>query len=170
MQIRLLAVLVALPVALATACGGSSSGGSPAASGSAQPTSVSPPAETSAPADPAAAIAEITKNWETFFNYKTPQAQLYPLLEGGQALAPAIKTAQKEQQQTHLKQLVKVKSVVFTSNMKATVNYSLSNGTHVLLPNSSGVAVYEDGTWKVSKITFCSLIQLGNNGKPVPSC
>jgi hypothetical protein len=162
MQTRRLALLAALPIALATACGGSS-GGSPAAS-------ATPTAQGTAPADTAAATADVTKNWETFFNYQTPQDQLYPLLQGGQALAPAIKVAQKEQQKTHLKQIVKVKSVEFTSPTQATVHYALYNGKNALLPDSTGVAVYEDGTWKVSKVSFCTLIQLGNNGKPVPSC
>jgi hypothetical protein len=171
--LRRAAVLAALPILLVAAgCGGSSSGGSgsttPTTTGSAA--SSAPAAEATAPADVAAASAEVTKNWTTFFNYKTPLATEYTLLQGGQALAPAIHKAQQEQQQTHLKQAVKVKKVEFTSPTQATVLYSLLNGTTVLLANSSGVSVLEDGTWKVSKITFCTLVQLGNGNKPVPSC
>ena len=33
-----------------------------------------------------------------------------------------------------------------------------------------GHAVLVDGTWKVSKTTFCTLVELGNNEKPVAGC
>ena len=166
---RRIAVLAALPVVFLAGCGGSSSGGgtTPTTAGSQNST---PAADATAPADPAAAEAEVKQNWTTFFNYRTPLATEYTLLEGGQALAPAIRKAQQEKAQTHLKQLVKVKSVEFTSATQATVHYSLYNGTQVLLPDSTGSAVLDGGTWKVSKVTFCTLVQLGNGNKPVPSC
>ena len=163
---RRVALLAALPVVFLAGCGGSSSGG-----GTTTPTTGSTPtAEATAPADTAAATAEVKKNWTTFFDYRTPLATEYTLLQGGQAMAPAIRTAQKEQQKTHLKQVVKVQAVDFTSATQATVHYSLYNGKHVLLPNSTGVSVLDGGTWKVSKVTFCTLVQLGNGNKPVQSC
>ena len=160
------AALAVLPLIVVVAgCSGSSGGGSTT------PTTVnSPNPNATAPTDVAAATAEVTKTWTTFFNYKTPLATEYTLLEGGQAMAPAIRKAQQEQAQTHLKQVVKVKAVSFTSATQASVTYALYNGTHVLLPNSSGMAVLDSGVWKVSKVTFCTLVQLGNGNKPVPSC
>ena len=159
----LLAVLVA-------GCGGSSSGGATPTTVGSQGTTESAAPHATAPADTAAATTEITKNWTKFFDYRTPLATEFTLLQGGKVLAPAVHTAQQEQAKTHIKQLVKVKKVSFTSPTQATVYYSLYNGSTVLLNNSAGVAVLDNGTWKVSKITFCTLVQLGNNNKPVPSC
>ena len=166
-NLRRAAVLAALPVLLVAGCGGSKSSG-----GGATTTTVAstPAPDATAPADVAGATAQVTTSWTTFFNYKTPLATEYTLLQGGQALAPAIHKAQQEQAQTHLKEMVKVNKVEFTSPTQATVIYSLLNGTHVLLANSSGVAVLEDGTWKVSKVTFCTLVELGNGQKHVASC
>ena len=42
--------------------------------------------------------------------------------------------------------------------------------TQVLLPAASGQAVLVDGTWRVSKSTFCTLVTLGNNNEPVEGC
>lgn len=171
MDMKRLAVIAALPVALVAAgCGGGSSGGGTTPTTTGSGASSTPAANATAPADVAAATAQVTQNWTTFFNYKTPLATEYTLLEGGQALAPAIHKAQQEQAQTHLKEAVKVKKVTFTSPTQATVLYSLLNGTKVLLADSSGTAVLQDGTWKVSKVTFCTLVQLGNGNKPVKSC
>ena len=170
---RRVAVLAALPLLalLAAGCSSSSSGGSTTTTTSAGETTTTVPAATAtAPPDPAAAEAEIRTTWTTFFDYRTPVAKELTLLEGGAALTPAIHTAQREQKATHLKEEVKVKSVEFMSPTQATVHYSLLNGTHVLLANSAGVAILDGGSWKVSKLTFCSLVELGNNGKPVPSC
>lgn len=171
-DVRRVAVLAALSLLLAAGCGGGSSsgGGSTTTTAGGETTTTLPTAEATAPADAAAAEAEVKTNWTTFFDYRTPLAKEYTLLQGGQALAPAVHKAQQEQKATQLKQLVKVKSVEFTSPTQATVHYSLYNGSKVLLQNSAGVAVLEDGTWKVSKITFCTLVELGNNGKPVQSC
>jgi hypothetical protein len=168
-----LALLAAVPLLtmLASGCSSSSSAGSTTTTTSgSETTTTAPTAQATAPADPAAAAAEVKANWTTFFDYRTPLAKELTLLQGGSALTPAIHTAQREQKATHLKELVKVKSVEFTSPTQATVHYSLYNGTHVLLANSAGVAVLDGGSWKVSKLTFCTLVQLGNNGKPVPSC
>lgn len=170
MNMKRSAVLAALPLLLVAAGCSSSSSGSTTPTTANNGASATPNPNATAPADVAAATAEVIKNWTTFFNYKTPLATEYTLLEGGQAMAPAIHKAQQEQAQTHLKQLVKVKSVSFSSATQASVAYALYNGTHVLLPNSSGMAVLDGGTWKVSKATFCTLVQLGNGNKAVPSC
>jgi hypothetical protein len=168
---RRVAVLAALPVVFLVGCGGSgSTGGSTTPTTAGSGSSSTPAADATAPADPTAAEAQVKQNWTTFFDYRTPLATEYTLLEGGQALAPAIHKAQQEQAQTHLKQLVKVKAVEFTSATQATVHYALYNGTHVLLPDSTGTSLLEGGSWLVSKVTFCTLVQLGNGNKPVPSC
>ena len=163
--VTVVAVAALLPVA--AACGGSSSkSGTP----NAPVVTASASASATAPANPTAAEAQIRTNWQAFFNYNTPAAQSAGLLENGAALAGAIAFAKKEQQQTHIKQGAKVTSVSFTGPITANVTYQLLNGTQVLLPSASGVAVYADGSWKVSKATFCTLVSLGASGQTVPGC
>jgi hypothetical protein len=161
-------VPVGFVVAVAvSACGGGSSGGStPAASSSS--TSSSPAAAATAPADPAAAKAEIIKNWEAFFSSQTSSAQAAALLENGSQLGPALAKAKQEDKATGGNRSAKVTKVTFVTPTKATVNYKLHVGATKL--NSAGVAVLQNGQWKVSVTTFCTLVQLGNNGKPVKSC
>ena len=164
-RIATLVPLAAL-LSVAAACGGSSSkSGTPNA-----PVVPSTSASATAPADPTAAEAQIRTNWEAFFNYNTPAAQSAALLENGATLAGAIAFAKKEQQQTHIKQGAEVTGVTFTGATTANVTYQLLNGKQVLLPSASGVAVYADGSWKVSKATFCTLVSLGANGQAVPGC
>ena len=62
----------------------------------------------------------------------------------------------------------KVVSIEFTSPTEANVNYKLHAAGQVL--NSSGTAVLEDGVWKVSDVTFCTLVVLGNGSRPVKGC
>jgi hypothetical protein len=161
-------VPVGFAVALAlSACGGGSSGGTTPAAGSTS-TSSSPAAAATAPADPAGAKAQIIKNWETFFSSKTASAQAAALLENGSQLGPALAKAKAEDRATGGNRSAKVTKVSFTSATQATVNYKLHVGTTKL--NSAGVAVLQGGQWKVSETTFCTLVELGNNEKPVKSC
>jgi hypothetical protein len=156
---RALALVVLSLLIPLSACGSSSSGGKSATKPSA-----------TAPADPAAAQTQIRANWEAFFAYTTPLDKTESLLQDGAALAQAIGYAKQEQQKTGIKQAAKVTAVQFTSPTQATVSYQLLNGTTVLLPTASGVAVLDNGTWKVSKQSFCTLVQLGANGASVPGC
>jgi hypothetical protein len=163
-------VAVGLVTALAAGCGGSSSGGTTPASNPSSAGSTTPASTATAPADTTGATTEIKANWAKFFNYKTPRQQQIGLLEDGDQLGPAIRFAAKLQKKQHLKQGAKVTTVTFTSPTNANVGYKLLNGSTPLLNAASGVAILVDGTWKVSKLTFCTLVTLGNTGKPVPSC
>ncbi len=152
-----------------SACGGSSSP-TPAASTPAGETSSSAAAAATAPADPAAAKTEIKTVWTTFFNSSTAQADAAAILEDGDQLGTALKVAAREDRETKLDRRAKVKLIRFISPTKATVTWTLLNGTTPVLDNASGEAVLVDGQWKVSKVTFCTLVELGNNNKPVPGC
>jgi hypothetical protein len=169
----MLVALALFSAVVVTACGGSSGGTTPGASNTpstpAASSTTPAPAET-APADAAGATTEIKTNWTKFFNYKTPRPQQIALLENGDQLGPAIAFAANLQKKQHLKELVKVHTVAFTSPTQANVGYALYNGTKVLLPTAGGVALLVNGKWKVSKATFCTLVTLGNGNKPVPSC
>jgi len=154
-------VLVALTAA-AAACGNSSPSGSSstppssaAASSSAPPTTS--PASTSSPsAAPAGSTAAITTNWETFFNSKTSVAKRVSLLQDGSQFAAIITAQQHSPLAVGL--TAKVKSVSNMTNTQADVKYDLVvGGSKVPM---TGVAVYQDGTWKVGVATFCGLLHL----------
>lgn len=165
----LTAAALALVAVTAAACGGSSSGGgtTPSSAPSSEP-STTPAAAATAPADPTAAKAEITKNWELFFSSATNSATATGLLENGDQLGPALAKAQQEDKASGGNRSAKVKKITFTSATNANVNYILHAGGTKL--NAAGVAVFQNGAWKVSQLTFCTLVELGNNGKPVKSC
>ena len=141
---------LALAVAVA-ACSSSSS--SPSAS--------APASSASASAfSTAAAAAQITANWEKFFNANTPTAQRVALLQNGSQFAAAI---------TSLSHLVNglgatVTSVTVTSPTTATVKYNLTASGSSLLAGQTGKAVYVNGTWVVGDASLCGLLKLVPGG------
>ncbi|HEU5033206.1 MAG TPA: hypothetical protein VFT62_00450 [Mycobacteriales bacterium] len=149
-------------------CGGSGSSSTPASP--AGTSSTTPASTATAPADPAAAKAQITSVWVKFFNSGTSRAEAAGVLEDGDQLGAALKLAAKEDKASHLNRKAKVQLIRFISPTTASVTWTLLNGKTPLLPNASGQAVLVAGQWKVSKLTFCTLVELGNNNKPVPGC
>ena len=161
-----------------TACSSSSSSSSSttptaaatsaATSAASSPVASSTPAGSSSGTGSAATIATIKKNWETFFNGKTPAATKENLVQDGQKFASVIKSmAGSALAQTAS---ASVQSVTVTSPTQAKVKYSiLVSGTPVL-QGQTGTAVYENGTWKVGLGSFCALLTLQNNGKAPAGC
>jgi hypothetical protein len=150
-------------VALATtaaACGGSSPSNSsttppasPATTSSAPATS---PAATGSGSAPAGSTAAITTNWETFFNSKTSVAKRVSLLQDGSQFSSIITAQQHSPLAAGL--TAKVVSLSNVTSSQADVKYNLIvGGSKVPM---TGVAVYEDGTWKVGVATFCGLLHL----------
>jgi hypothetical protein len=171
MPVRTAVLTLAAALSLA-ACGGSSSGGatptdstSPAAS-----QSTAPAGGATEPADAAAARAEITDVWTKFFHTGTDRNDAVSLLEDGENLGKALDKAEQEDRQTGLVRRAKVQRIDFITPTSANVTWTLLNKSNPVLPNASGQAVLVDGKWKVSKLTFCTLVELGNDGKPVPGC
>ena len=159
-------VMVTL-IALVTGCSGSS--GTPAPAGTTASAVATATAGTGGtPADPEAAKAEITQNWEKFFASDTPRAVAVRLLENGDSLGPALRMATEEQRQLGGQRSATVSDVEFTSATQASVHYELQVGDQTL--PATGVAVLQGGTWKVGDITFCTLVELGSGGKPVKGC
>ena len=161
----ILAPALGLALALAVAaCSSSSSSSSSSAPATSAPASSAP---ASAPASGnAAAAAEITANWEKFFNASTPTSQRVALLQNGAAFAVAI---------TGLSHLVSglgatVTSVTVTSPTSATVKYNLTASGSTLLSGQTGTAVYENGTWKVGDASLCGLLKLVPGGSTPAAC
>jgi hypothetical protein len=152
---------------LATACGGSTPSSSNTTS--APPATSSPPASspsaTSGSTSPgsAAAVTAITTNWEAFFNAKTPDNQRIALLQDGSQFASVIHS----QSGSGLAALAtaKVTHVTVNSPTMATVSYEILISGTPELKNQTGVAVFQNGTWKVGVASFCGLLTIENAGK-----
>jgi hypothetical protein len=167
----ILAPALALALALAVAaCSSSSSSSSSSASASSAPASSAP--ASSAPASSAsgssAAVAEITANWEKFFNFGTPTSERVALLQNGSAFSSAISSLSKIPLASGIG--AKVTSVTVNSATSATVNYNLVSGSSTLLGGQTGKAVYEDGTWKVGDASLCGLFKLVPGGTVPAAC
>jgi hypothetical protein len=171
MKLPLRTAVVTLAAALSlAACGGSSGGDTttPGESSSPSTGAGSAPAAATQPADPEAAKAEITKNWKTFLSSDTSRAVALSLLENGDHLTVALKKAEQEDEETGGERSAEVTLITFTSPTKANVNYDLHAAGQEL--KSAGEAVLQDGVWKVSETTFCTLVELGNGSQPVKGC
>lgn len=141
-------------LALALAACGSSGTTTPKASSS---------ASTSAPAaSSGSATAQITTNWQAFFNAKTPESRRVQLLQNGQDFASVIKAqAGSTLASSATAQVTKVTDV---SSAQAKVTYSILVGGTPELKDQAGVAVLQNGTWKVGDASFCGLLALENGG------
>jgi hypothetical protein len=117
--------------------------------------------------DAATAKAAITANWERFFSASTSIDDRQTLLENGASLHQAL--VERAADPLMKQASAKVKSVAITDATHAAVIYDVMlNGT-VALADSQGVAVLQDGVWKVSADSFCALISLGATA-PIPGC
>ena len=168
----MLVVALALTVAACSSSGSSTSAAtSPsAASAPAAPASLvsSAPVSSSAPSagGNSAAVAQITANWEKFFNSSTPNSERVTLLQNGNAfsgamssfisLAPGLGAT--------------VTNVTLNSATSATVTYNLTAGGSSLLSGQTGTAVYENGVWKVGDASLCGLLKLVPGGSEPAAC
>ena len=127
-----------------------------------------PASSSSGPGGNSAAAATITANWEKFFSGSTSAANKIALLQNGTNYAAIIKA----QSGSGLASTAgaKVKAVVVNSPTTATVSYDITLSGATALPNQTGAAVYEGGTWKVSDAAFCQLVKLENNGSAPSVC
>ena len=166
-----LAVVLALTVA---ACSSSSStSASTSSSSSSAPAASSPAASSAAASSPStggssAAVAQITTNWEAFFDGKTSAAKKITLLQNGQKFASVINAQAGSSIATGAG--AKVTAVVVNSPTSATVSYSITLNGATALPNQTGTAVYQDGSWKVGDVSFCELLKLENGGTAPSVC
>jgi len=141
-------------------------GAAVAACGSTSTTSAAGAAATaSAPAASpgSAAQSQIKAGWTAFFNAKTSVAKRVSLLQDGPAFASIIKSQASSNPFPGAS--AEVTNVTMTSATKANVRYSILLGGKPVLPDQTGVAVYQGGTWKVGATSFCGLLIIENGGK-----
>jgi len=165
-----LAVVLALTVA---ACSSSSSTSASTSSSSSSAPAASSPASSAAASSPStggssAAVAQITANWEAFFDGKTSAAKKITLLQNGQKFASVINAQAGSSIATGAG--AKVTAVVVNSPASATVSYGITLNGASALPNQTGTAVYQDGSWKVGDVSFCELLKLENGGTAPSVC
>ncbi|MEU7473321.1 hypothetical protein AB0A94_33215 [Streptomyces sp. NPDC044984] len=148
------------------ACGGDGGGGEP----STPPADRTTSAPGSAPANQAAAEQEIRQNWEKFFDPETPVDEKKKLLQNGELLGPVLEAFSGDNRVGQVK--AEVTEIAFISPTEADVTFTLTLRGATALPDASGVAVDDDGTWKVSVKSLCALVQLSGDGSPpdVPGC
>jgi hypothetical protein len=184
MRFKLLARRIAAPaLGLALAATMAACSSSPSTSTSAEPSSAAPASSAaSSPAAPASspassssgaaasgnAKAQITANWEAFFNGQTSAAKKISLLQNGQKFASVINAQAGSGLASSAG--AKVTAVVVNSATKATVSYDITLSGATALPNQTGTAVYEGGTWKVGDVSFCQLLKLENAGSSPSVC
>jgi hypothetical protein len=108
-------------------------------------------------------VNAITTNWEAFFNAKTPIPKRVSLLENGSQFQSVIQA----QAGSGLAALAtaKVTNVTVNSPTQATVKYNILVSGTPELTNQTGVAVNQNGTWKVGVASFCGLLIIENAGK-----
>jgi hypothetical protein len=117
---------------------------------------------------PAQAKAEITTNWEKFFDPSIPLTQKSGIVENYTQLKPILEAQSANPQAQQIK--AKVQDVTLSGSDRATVRYdiiSTQNNTPIL-PNASGESVKVSGKWAVSLKTFCALIKLANQSAKCP--
>lgn len=153
-------------VALLAGC--SSSGGT----GPATSSSASASASTNGAGDTAA----VTRVWQSFFSKSTPISQKEALLENGTTtMMPAVQAFAADPRVGQA--AATVQKVTFPSATEADVTYQISlNGTP-MLSGASGKAVKVNGSWLVSDVTLCGLLQLaaagsgsGGSAGAIPGC
>jgi hypothetical protein len=178
MRIRLLARRMAAPalgLALAAtmaACSSSSTSsaaGGPSSAASAASAPASSAASSPGTGSTADAAAQIKANWEKFFDASTPVTEKVKLLQNGAALESAIKAFASFPLANGIG--AKVTNVTVSSATKAAVTYNLTSSSGgALLSNQKGVAVYQDGTWKVGDESLCGLFRLIPGGTVPSAC
>jgi hypothetical protein len=166
---RIAAPALGLALAATMAACSSSSTSSATGTGSSAPASASASATASSAASGSAAVAQITANWEKFFDAGTPTADKVKLLQNGTVFEPAIKAFASFPLASGI--TAKVTSVTINSATKAAVTYNLTAaGGSALLSGQKGVAVYQDGTWKVGDASLCGLFKLIPGGTVPAAC
>ncbi len=165
------ALICAASLAL-TACSSSSGGGSsaqssssPSASATADQSSqaTSSASAGSGPAAPSGDQAKIEANWAAFFLSSTPIARRVALLENGSQFESVIKAQANSPLASSA--TAKVAKVTVVSPTQAKVVYSIFVAGAPALTNQAGVAVKQNGTWKVGDQSFCGLLAVENGGK-----
>ena len=170
MRLHLVArrVIVAAAVGLALTAAVAACGSSGSSSSSSSPATSAPASSAPASSSNSAAVAQITANWEKFFNSSTSTSERVALLQNGTRFGGAIAALAKLPLANGIG--ATVTSVTVTSPTSATVIYNITGGGTTLLGGKTGKAVYQDGVWKVGDASLCGLFKLIPGGTVPAAC
>ena len=114
-------------------------------------------------------MAAITTNWEKFFSSSTSNTERVALLQNGSVFASTVSKFSSSPLASAVS--AKVDSVTLTSATQANVKYDLTAAGTSVASGATGVAVLENGVWKVGDASFCGLLKEGGAilGIPLPS-
>ncbi len=164
-----LGLALAATMAACSSSSTSSAAGAPSSAASAASAPASSAASSAGAGSTADAAAQIKANWEKFFDASTPVTEKVKLLQNGAALESAIKAFANFPLASGIG--AKVTNVTVSSATKAAVTYNLTSSSGgALLSNQKGVAVYQDGTWKVGDESLCGLFRLIPGGTVPSAC
>ncbi len=164
-----LGLALAATMAACSSSSTSSAAGAPSSAASAASAPASSAASSAGTGSTADAAAQIKANWEKFFDASTPVTEKVKLLQNGAALESAIKAFANFPLASGIG--AKVTNVTVSSATKAAVTYNLTSSSGgALLSNQKGVAVYQDGTWKVGDESLCGLFRLIPGGTVPSAC
>jgi len=164
-----LGLALAATMAACSSSSTSSAAGTPSSAASAASAPASSAASSAGTGSTADAAAQIKANWEKFFDASTPVTEKVKLLQNGAALESAIKAFANFPLASGIG--AKVTNVTVSSATKAAVTYNLTSSSGgALLSNQKGVAVYQDGTWKVGDESLCGLFRLIPGGTVPSAC
>ncbi|MEY2475289.1 MAG: hypothetical protein QOG87_604 [Actinomycetota bacterium] len=121
---------------------------------------------TAAPFEAGKAEADIRALYTNFFKDTTTVDDAVKMLEEGESLRPALDEQKKSGAAKGIS--AAVKTVQFQSETLAAVNFDLSLNGAVVAANTKGEAKFIDGTWKINKALFCTLVGLA--GQNPPAC
>ncbi|MBM7173532.1 hypothetical protein JQK87_35135 [Streptomyces sp. G44] len=154
----------------AVACGDDSGGGDGGTPPEPSVQRTSEPAgdAATAPADPKTAEKEVRENWEKFFDPEVSLKDKEAVLENGAEMRAVLAGFSGDERGKQV--AAKVGGVEFTSAEEADVTYALTLKGATALPDASGTAVNQDGTWKVSVKTLCALVKMSGHASPGPGC
>ena len=163
---------LALAATMAACSSGSPATASPSSAAPSSSAASSPAAgstaNASSPAASGNATAQITTNWEAFFDGKTSAAKKISLLQNGQKFASIINA--QAGSGIAASAGAKVHAVMVNSPAQATVHYDITLNGQTALGNQTGTAVYQDGMWKVGDVSFCQLLKIENGGTAPSVC
>jgi hypothetical protein len=170
-QRQTLKIIGACAVAVAAAACGSSGPSSSSNSPTGAPATTQPTATPSATSPTtgtaSGATTAIKANWTTFFDFKTATAKQVALLQNGSQFTSAINNMKSSPLAAGAN--ARVLSVSNVTATQATVKYDVLLGTTVALPNQTGTAVFQDGTWKVGDGSLCGLLSLELKKSQLPA-
>lgn len=151
----------------------------PAVTTSAAPTPAAPTPAGTVPAatPPAASTApaatltgeekKVADSWDKLFDNTAPLAERKASLENADKVGTLVETLAADPM---AKSISSKTTAVKIAGDKATVTYDIVAGGEPMLPGQTGQAVKQNGAWKVSLDTVCSLVGLLKQGAEVEGC